>query len=395
MLPLFTQASITGAQGFEVLKVLTLEEARNSAYERSKCLIWHNSREDSIQEIVSEGWRGVFSPQDLNKVLSKEHILVGAPKSPGVVAPGDVIRLIEGKSSLSVLYRRGANSNTLFTTERCNSHCIMCSQPPREIDDQWRVGEILETIPLIDRSEQLLGISGGEPTLLGDRLLEIILQAKQCLENTELHILSNGRRFADESFAKTVSAVGHPAMEWGIPVYSDCPETHDYIVQSTGAWDETLSGLYNLAKYKNSIEIRVVIQKENVQRLGELAYFIFRNLSFAKHVAFMGIEPIGFARANRKDLWIAPRESVEPLSDAVFFLANRGINVSIYNVPLCMLPDHLWSFCQKSISDWKNIYLPDCSGCQLRGDCCGFFQSEDGTWARPKTHSLIEIENIV
>lgn len=31
-----------------------------------------------------------------------------------------------------------SNSNVLFVTEQCNNRCIMCCQPPKEIDDtEW------------------------------------------------------------------------------------------------------------------------------------------------------------------------------------------------------------------------------------------------------------------
>ena len=257
---------------------------------------------------------------------------------------------------------------------------MMCSQPPREVDDRWLVDEMLQTIPLVDRDEIQLGISGGEPTLLGDDLLLVLHQARRCLPETGLHILTNGRRFSDEAFARTVCAVKHPNLTWGIPVYSDCPEIHDYIVQAHSAWDETLAGLYNLAKFNANIEIRVVVQSPNVGRLGELAYFIFRNLTFAKHVAFMGLEPIGFARANYDKIWIDPVDCMDSLKEAVFFLENRGMAVSLYNFPLCTVPAVLWPFAQQSISDWKNTYLPECVECQVRNRCCGFFSTIDRRW---------------
>ena len=103
-----------------------------------------------------------------------------------------------------------------------------------------------------------------------------------------------------------------------------------------------ISGLFNLARVDGDIEIRVVVQRANYERLPELAYFIFRNLTFARHVAFMGIEPIGFAPANRDSLWIDPADCAGPLKEATFFLANRGMDVSMYNFPLCSLPGELW-----------------------------------------------------
>ena len=68
------------------------------------------------------------------------------------IAEGDVIRAVEGSGFIRVLYRRGANSNSLFATERCNSYCLMCSQPPKLADDSYRVGVILRLLELIDRS---------------------------------------------------------------------------------------------------------------------------------------------------------------------------------------------------------------------------------------------------
>ena len=379
MLPLDTRARVQGVRDRAIVKVLTADEAVQSDIDPERRLIWLDRRDGNELEKVEGPWAGIVSAGDLESVVA-DGIAVDRIGTPGVVAPGDVIRLTEGSSRVSVLYRRGSNSNTMLATERCNSFCIMCSQPPREVDDGWLVDEMLETISLVDRDEVQLGISGGEPTLLGDDLLVVLDRARRLLPNTGLHILSNGRRFADEEFARTVCAVRHPNLTWGIPVYSDCPEIHDYVVQARPAWDETLAGLYNLAKHKANIEIRVVVQRPNVERLGELAYFIFRNLTFAGHVAFMGLEPIGFARANYEKIWIDPADCMDALSEAVFFLANRGMSVSLYNFPLCTVPVELRPFSRQSISDWKNTFLPDCVGCTLRNDCCGFFRSIDGKW---------------
>ena len=52
-----------------------------------------------------------------------------------------------------------------------------------------------------------------------------------------------------------------------------------------------------------------------------------------------------------------------------------GIHTSLYNHPLCLLPEGLWPFARHSISDWKNVYLPQCQGCVRQGQCGGFFAS--------------------
>jgi His-Xaa-Ser system radical SAM maturase HxsC len=295
-----------------------------------------------------------------------------------VVAPGDVIRLRE-KGRVSVVFRRQANANALFVTERCNSYCLMCSQPPRNDNDDWRVAEILELIPLVDTNLSHLGVTGGEPTLLGKRLADIIECVNTHLPNTLLHILTNGRRFADQALVEMMAA-GKGRARWAIPLYADTPGRHDYVVQAKGAFEETLNGIYNLAEHKHPLEIRVVLHKQTVDRLKALAEFVWRTMPFVNHVALMGLEPMGFAKVNRDILWVDPLDYAEALEEAALYLYDRGVPVSIYNVPLCTLPKHLWPLAKQSISDWKNVFAEECVDCAVREHCCGFFQSAGREW---------------
>src|SRR6266487_227477 len=89
----------------------------------------------------------------------------------------------------------------------------------------------------------------------------------------------------------------------------------------------------------------------------------------------MGLEMFGFTRPNIDKLWIDPSEYQSQLKAAVEVLSLAGLNVSIYNLPLCLLDQTLWPFAVKSISDWKNIYFPQCEECEVKEDCGGMFQS--------------------
>ena len=161
----------------------------------------------------------------------------------------------------------------------------------------------------------------------------------------------------------------------GIPVYSDLDDRHDRVVQAKGAFDETLIGLQNLGRFGVPVEIRVVIHSLTYERLPELAEFIYRNLTFASHVALMGMEMMGFAISNLDLLWIDPWQYRKQIEKATLFLAARGMNVSVYNHQLCTVPETIWPYCRKSISDWKNEYLLQCATCAVRQDCGGFFSS--------------------
>jgi His-Xaa-Ser system radical SAM maturase HxsC len=234
--------------------------------------------------------------------------------------------------------------------------------------------QLRAAVELIDRDETQLGITGGEPTLLGDGLFDLLRACNHHLPNTQLHVLTNGRLFSDDSLARAASSAS-TKVTWGIPLYSDAPEIHDFVVQRRGAFAETMAGLLNLGRSGQSIELRVVLQRAVVPRVRQLAHFIARNLTFVDHVAWMGLEPMGFARGNWNTIWIEPEEYVEALEDAIHVLSTHGMTTSIYNVPLCVLPSSLWPYARQSISDWKNDYRKECEGCAVRSECCGFFSS--------------------
>jgi hypothetical protein len=117
------------------------------------------------------------------------------------------------------------------------------------------------------------------------------------------------------------------------------------------------------------------ILRQNVGRLCDLARFITRNLPFVEHIAHMGLEPMGYAVGNWNEVWADPADYQPVLVAAVEEMAGSHLNVSIYNHQLCVLDERLWPIARKSISDWKNEYLPVCAGCHQRTNCGGLFAS--------------------
>lgn len=300
------------------------------------------------------------------------------------ISEGDVVRLNPANGDLRVLYRKESQHNSLLLTERCNSFCLMCSQPPREIDDSYLIADTKLAIELMDRETQELGLTGGEPTLLGDGFLEIVRHARNFLPNTALHVLTNGRRFKDKRFVRKLAELGHPDIMLGVPLYSEQPDVHDFVVQAKGAFDETVKGLLNLAEARLPIEIRVVVHKQTYKGLAELARYICRNLPFAHHVAFMGLEPTGFAKANFDALWIDPYSYKSKLDEAVQILHYHGVSPAVFNHQLCVLEPSTRPFSVRSISDWKRTYIEECDRCAEREHCGGLFETGYGTRAASK-----------
>jgi His-Xaa-Ser system radical SAM maturase HxsC len=295
---------------------------------------------------------------------------------------GDIVAVEPKNGFIRTIFRPDSDNNVIFTTQRCNSNCLMCSQPPQDRDDvEASVRRNLRMIALIPTAPKRLVITGGEPTLLGDHLFSIISAVGNKFPSTHVHMLTNGRSFAWAAFAEKLSALRHPNLSLGIPLYSDDSSSHDFVVQAKGAFDQTVLGLQQLARFGVRVEIRVVLHALTIPRLMNLAEYIYRNCAFAEHIALMGLENIGYAPRNMKALWIDPIDYQGELQSTVEFLTLRGMKVSIYNHQLCVLNRSLWKFARKSISDWKNIYIDKCSGCSVRESCGGFFQ-----WAN-KLHS--------
>lgn len=267
-----------------------------------------------------------------------------------------------------------SNDNTLFATSQCNNRCVMCCQPPMNVDDiDSLYEENLKRIRTAPKDIPLIGITGGEPTLLGDKLVSLIEEIRAHLPESEIQLLSNGRKFADLDFTKKIAEAGRGKLYVGTELHSDYYKDHDMIAGSKGAYQETIKGIYNLTTCETPIELRVIMCSMNYKRLYNIAEFIHRNMPFVGWVAFMGMEHTGYAVKNFKKVWIEPQEYQEELYQAVRFLTDWNYNVSIFNIPLCLLPKYLHDYARKSISDWKNTYLPVCEQCSLKNSCCGFF----------------------
>lgn len=287
---------------------------------------------------------------------------------------GDVVA-VDPNGFVRTLYRRASAHNFILVTDQCNSLCLMCSQPPKAIDDSDRLAEHLRLIDLIDPATAELGLTGGEPTLFRDGFLELVARCKARLPLTALHALTNGRLFFYRRFAEKLGAIGHADLVLGIPLYSDIDTRHDAIVQAPGAFEQTVLGLHHLDRHGVRVEIRVVLHALSVPRLPQLAAYIARNFPFACHVALMGLEMFGLVHQHLGKLWIDPAEYQRELGLACEILGDAGMNVSIYNHQLCVLDRALWPLARRSISDWKNVYLPECDGCSVLSECGGFFQS--------------------
>lgn len=297
------------------------------------------------------------------------------------IADNDCI-MITPDGILSVLWDVSSTTNSLLLTEACDCRCVMCPQPPKPHNDADFDIALKVLASLKPETVKTLCITGGEPTLLGDRFIDILRLIKKRFDHAMVLILSNGKNFADFSLAREYAGVGLSNATICISLHSDIEELSDKICGVTGSFHKTVQGIYNLARFRQRIEIRHVISRLNSHRLSSFAHFVYRNFPFAYHTAFMGMEVTGYASENLTDVWIDPYQYRDELHRAATVLHRAALDVSIYNIPLCLLKRESWPYARQSISEWKNSYVPECDGCLKKEACCGFFTTSGDRLSR-------------
>jgi His-Xaa-Ser system radical SAM maturase HxsC len=319
--------------------------------------------------VASEGFSGKQEPWYSACITSKSLFQS--------IEDGDIAIANNGKM-LRVILSRRANHNTVLVTERCNNLCSFCSQPPKRVNDSWLLTQSALAIAAFSY-DGVVGISGGEPLLYGDEFLAFLDFIIESAPETSLHVLTNGRQLSDSRFAKQIKKrCERLNITFGIPLYSSRQAVHDHLVGSRGAFDETVRGLINAGNLGVNIELRFIPTKENYRDLPHVVEYVGRVLSNINQISIMGLESVGWARKNWDELFTPSEVYSSHLLESVEAASRSGLNVVIFNYPLCHLPSELWGYSAQSISDWKNYYPEACALCHKKSLCAGYFSSSKG-----------------
>lgn len=287
---------------------------------------------------------------------------------------GDILEATE--SSLFLHIRNGSSDNALVVNNHCNLRCINCPQETLEhVHSLHEKNHMI--IDLMGRTEEVIALTGGEPTLDIAYLTSLMVRLRKKNKKSRFHILTNGIALTNEESVQILAECIEDGDQIAVSLYADLPEIHDQLTQVPGTFWKTVRAIHTLAAWGLAIEIRFVINKLNYQRLPYVIEFLYDHFPYVHHVTLMGMEYSGSARTNGQMLFISQREYAPLLQTAVMKGKQRNMHVSLYNHQLCMLPRELWKYCVPSISRWKESYLPECSRCDLKGYCGGFFATSD------------------
>ena len=277
-------------------------------------------------------------------------------------------------------YQADAGDAAIVTGLACNTNCVMCpvSESSRRHAQLTPVDELKMQLRYFGTDIPHITITGGEPTLLKQGLLEVVQYAKEQCPSAEILILTNGRTFSVAPYAQAFNRILIAQDQIAIPIHGSNAERHDAITQAQGSFAQTIQGLRTLAQGTMRIEIRIVVSKLNYRDISNIVDLLL-TLPRITVVNFIALEMCGNAIKNRAQVWIDYLQAAAACEDGIEKLVSAGIDIGLYNFPLCAVKHKYWTLCRDSISDYKIRYTPVCESCKVKSICYGVFNSTIST----------------
>ena len=265
----------------------------------------------------------------------------------------------------------------LYVTEKCNSNCIMCPmsiharQRGNSIDNEYLIN--FEDIPYDDTAH--FTITGGEPFLEYQKTIYAMSQINQKYPNAEILVLTNGRALAIDKIFELIKPEITDRYCFAVPIHASSYVLHDRITNSAGSFNQTIRGLMNLSESEARIEIRIVGNKLNIHDIVKTYKMLATACFRVDLINLIAMEMTGCAAANRKALWVDYGELALKAEKGIQFAMMHGIDVGLYNFPLCTIPERLWPLAKTSINPSKIRFYEVCNTCAVREACGGLFYS--------------------
>lgn len=259
------------------------------------------------------------------------------------------------------------NQKTIIITELCNSKCLMCLGSLKK-NITYSKEKVFESIDeFIDGSEEVIQLSGGEPTIRSD-LKQILLKIKENNPNASIQLNTNGRMFYYESFLDNIKDHFDSVLT---EIHGPNSNIHDEITQSKGSFNQTIKGINNLIKENKKVTIIILINKINYKHLEEISELInnFENVS----VQFKYTWFVNNAKNNFEKLFIKVTNIAPYLQKAIDKLNH---NFSIKYFPICIFNKKYYDYVLKEsfvIDKREKKPNSECKICKYKEKCNGIW----------------------
>jgi len=213
-------------------------------------------------------------------------------------------------------------------------------------------------------------MTGGEPTIHPD-FIRIIEYIKRDLSGMKITLLTNGRRLSYPAFTKKCLEIKN--LQIAVSLHGYNAKTHDRVTLAKGSFVQTISGIANILKYKNSFQeltIRLVITKLTYKYIHKILDLIKDKFSKVDKVAVMFMEIEGLAEKNIDLVGFTYKEWQRQLSLIRPRIKNFN-QLQFYHFPLCTVDADLWKYAWRTVLEYELTFPSQCKGCWCRKYCLG------------------------
>ncbi len=221
----------------------------------------------------------------------------------------------------------------LRLTMACNERCPFCNVPMEDYPERTPpMDEVLAELTSFE-GERTLTISGGEPTLLRDRLLTLVREART--RGLEFVELQTNAVLIDDGYARALAEAG--VTSGFVSLLSHVPALHDELAGLADAFAPCLRGIDALLDAGVAVTLNPVTARQTQELLPDYVTFVADRLPRVTAISVSAVQPHGRA-ARHPDLLpdYAVLRDVVPRARAV--AAERGVElVNPYcGLPLCV-----------------------------------------------------------
>ncbi|MBI3297865.1 MAG: radical SAM protein [Elusimicrobia bacterium] len=274
--------------------------------------------------------------------------------------------------------------------QKCNSHCTMCTNSDAYIDEpdakyslEKHREKIAEYIArpgdrtIYYRNGEHGGyflFTGGEPTL-NPEFFRLLAEYRAAFPDFPMTLLTNGRLFCDEAFARNTLVLGGAPLDLCVPVHGPDAKTHDSVTRAPGSFVETVAGLKHLLKHRRAgqgLEVRVILHRHPSEWLAETLAFLLSEFpdTAAYRLTLVYFESEGQATKNLEHIKISLSDCAARVAAAAALIA-RFSEARLYHFPLCVLPPGLWPLAWRALPSYEIRHVSACRTCAMNDLCAG------------------------
>lgn len=254
---------------------------------------------------------------------------------------------------------------------KCNNHCLICSNPEdfRKAKD-YSFDLLTERIKSEKEKIENITITGGEPTIHPDfdKILDFL---KKEFSNSEINLLTNGRRFSYPAFTRR--CLGIRNLNIAVSLHGHNAKVHDKITRVKGSFAQAVAGLFNILKYRGKrqkVYVRVVINRLNGEHIYRILDLITKNFPFIDRVELIFMEIEGLAEENFHQVGLTYNQWHKQL-DKIKPKIKKFKSLLFFHFPLCVIDVDLWKYVHRTLPEHEVAFAKQCNFCWCKKYCLG------------------------